>query len=657
MTWACDFETYLIDDGAVFPKPVCLSAYDGDQTLLMNSTEAREWLKGKLNSELLIAHNAVFECGVIVTHYPELAESVFEALDNDLIYCTKINEALWNVQRDKQIHKLTLAALVEHYFKVDISAGKLEPDAWRLRYSELDGIPISEWPEAASEYAIDDSIWAYKVYNKQIPIDQNLALKAAVHLNLMGAQGFAVDNSRVLLLEKEIWEYLTPRYDYLVENGMCDYILHQKQPRKQIKKLREYVTAMDVTHTYTDGGSVATSGEALAGYLTQQEDPILRAFSELSRYEKILTSYIKNLKSSTGKIYSQYSTTKNTGRTSSSGSSLFPSVNIQQIPRKVDGVTYDVRNCFIPRPGFKICSIDYSGLEMCSAAHQMFTKLGYSAMRTALNEGDEPTDMHSRLASKIKKVPYEEFMLHKKEAEYKDARQKAKPINLGFPGGIGYDTMRHLLWRDGIKTNYQVLETAREKKELFYFLTNLAAPDIRIRRNGKHEYALVQDELVLLKRYMYDLYPELEQFLKETHNKFLTGKIKHVKNEFGEWEDEPMYMYDIYGFKRDNCTYTALCNGYLMQTPSAVGAQKAVNAVSRRFYNDPDVFPQAFIHDEIVFEVREGREDLMEEAAYIMIDEMQTVLSSVRIAVEASISDYWQKADGYWTKAFWRNAK
>ena len=654
-TWSIDYETYLISDGNVFPKPVCLSAYDGQQTLLMNRDDAHEWLRGKLNSELLIAHNAVFECGVTITHFPDLAEQVFDALDNGLIYCTKINEALWNIQRDKQLHKLTLAALVEHYFKTDISAGKNEPDAWRLRYSELDEIPILQWPEAASQYAIDDSIWAYKVYQSQEPIKSELALKSAVYLNLMGATGFTINKERVLLLEKEIWEYLTPRYDYLVEYGYCDYIMHQKQPRKQIKKLREYIESLGLDLMYTPKGGTATSGEALASYKSQIDNPILTAFSELARYEKIITSYITNLKSSTGKIYSQYSTTKSTGRTSSSGSKLFPSVNIQQMPRVVKGVSYDVRNCFIPREGFKICSIDYSGLELCSAAHQLYSTLGYSKMREALNEGDKPTDMHSKLAAKIKGISYEEFMAHK--SEYKDDRQKAKPINLGFPGGIGYDTMRHLMWRDGIKTRYKILEIARRKTDLYYFLTNLAAPDIRIKRNGKYEYALVQDELVLLKRYMYDLYPELEQFLKETHNNFLTGKIKHVKNEFGEWEDEPMYMYDIYGFKRDNCTYTALCNGFLMQTPAAIGAQKAVNAIVRTFWNEPDIIPQAFIHDEIVFEVRDERYDLVEQAASIMIAEMQTVLSTVRIAVEASVSAYWQKADGFWTKSYWRDAK
>lgn len=652
MTIAIDFETFLIGNGSIFPYPVCLSAFNGKEAFLFDREDGRQFLAEQLNKELLIAHNAVFECGVIVTHYPELAENVFDALDADKIYCTKINEALWNIQREKKIHKLSLAGIVLHYFKTDISASKGE-DAWRMRYSELDGVPISDWPKEASQYAIDDSIWAYRIYNKQKPIAQRLALTSAVYLNLMGAEGFHIEQSRVLLLEQEIWEFLTPRYNFLVSEGFCDYIPKQKQPRKQVKKLKQYVESLGVDLMYTDKGGIATSGEALASYLTQKEDLVLKAFSELSKYEKILTAYVTHLKGAK-KIYSQYSTTMNTSRTSSSGSALFDSVNIQNQPREVPNVTYDIRNCYVPRPGFKICSIDYSGLELCSAAHQLYTTLGYSYMRDALNEGDKPTDMHSKLAAKFKGITYEEFMA--KKSEYKDARQKAKPINLGFPGGIGYDTMRHLMWRDGIKTQYQILETSRSKKDLQYYLYNLAAKDVRIKRLNKNEYALVQDELVMLKRYIFDLYPDLEQFLKETHTKFLTGKTKFKKNEFDEWEEEPMYMYNIYGFKRDWCTYTALCNGFLMQTPSAIGAQKAMNKLIRTFWKCPDIIPQAFIHDECVFEVNPDRTDLIEEASSIMIEEMQTVLSTVRIAAEASLSDWWQKADGYWTKSYFRNS-
>lgn len=650
-----DYETYLIGNGAVFPKPVCLSGYDGADTFLLNRSESEKKLHEILTKkEEIIAHNTVFECGVTAIHYPELADLLFDALDAGLFYCTKINEELWNIQREKRVYKLTLADLVKHYFNVDISAGKKDPDAWRLRYNELDGISIEKWPQKAVDYAIDDSIWAYKIRQKQKPIDQKLALKSAVYLNLMGSQGFNIESERVEKLDSEIWEFLTPRYDFLVEHGFADYLPKQKQPRKQIKKLKEYVESLGLELQKTAKGNTAVSGEALEFYMTQIDDPVMKAFGELTQYEKILTAYLNRLKG-TEKIYSSYSTTKNTGRTSSSGSKLFDSVNIQQMPRQVKGVTYDVRNCFVPRPGFKIFSIDYGALELCSAAHQLYQTVGYSNMRNALNEGDRPTDMHSKLAAKIKGISYEEFMSRK--TELKEDRQKAKPINLGFPGGIGYDTMKYLMNRDGIKTNFQILEKASNKQDLYYYLFNLDADDLRIKQYGKHDFALVQDELVLLKKHVFGLYPELEEFLKETHKHFLNGKEKWKKNEFDQWELEELYKYQVGTFVRDNCTYTALCNGYLMQTPSAIGAQKAMNAIIRKYWKHADLIPQAFIHDEIVGEIREDCYCLLDDVANIMMTEMQSVLSTVRIAVEASVSDYWQKADGFWTKEYWLDAR
>lgn len=650
-----DYETFLISNENIFPKPVCLSWYDGSNTGLLNRAEADTFLRELLTSnEEIIAHNAVFECGVTIVHYPDLAQLVFDALDNNLIYCTKINEALWNIQREKPLNRLDLASLVKHYFQVDISASKTA-DAWRLRYSELDNVPISEYPIEASQYAIDDSIWAAKIRHLQKPIDQSLALKSAVYLNLMGANGFNIEQSRVLQLEAEILEFLNPRYDFLRSEGFV--VFNKKGTNsKRVKLFAQYLVDLGIDLQYTDKGGVSTAADSLDAYKTQSDDPILKAFSELSKYEKILSAYINHMKGAP-KIYTQYSTTKNTGRTSSSGSKLFDSMNIQQMPRAVENVTYDIRNCYKARPGFKVVSIDYSGLELCSAAHQLYKTLGYSYMREALNEGGVPADLHSRLAAKIKGVTYDDFMSHKKELEYKDARQKAKPINLGFPGGIGYDTMRYLMWRDGIKTQYNVLETSKRKSDIQYYLFQLAAPDMRMKRLNKYEYALVQDELVLLKKYMFELYPDLEQFLKDTHNRFLTGKVKRVKNEFDEWEDEPMYMYDIYGFKRDNCTYTALCNGFLMQTPSAIGAQKAMCLINREYFNHPDVVTQAFIHDECIVEIREEyAQEHVKHISEMLIDGMHSTLSSVRITVEAEVcGDYWRKAGGEWSKTYWKD--
>lgn len=653
MTTGIDFETFLIGNESVFPKPVCLSWYDGTETGLLNRAESESYLHEILTKkELIVAHNAVFECGVTITHFPDLKNMVFDALDNNLIYCTYINEALWNVQREKKVYKLALDGLVKHYFDTDISAAKNDPDAWRLRYSELDDIPIDKWPEAAKQYAIDDSIWAYRLKEKQEPINQSLALKSGVYLNLMGAAGFRIEQSRVELLEHELREYLKPRYEFLAQHGFCLFV--GNKVKKKTKLMREHIVNSGVELQYTEKGGIATSQDALDFYMSQIDDPIIKTYSELSKYEKILSAYVSHMKGAP-KIYTSYGTTLNTGRTSSSGSDLYDSVNIQNQPREVKGTTYDVRNCYKARPGFKVVSIDYSGLELCSSSHQLYTTLGYSKMRDMLNGGSVPVDAHSHLAARRKGISYEEFMLRK--AELKADRNKAKPLNLSFPGGVGYDTMRYLMYKADVKTHFQILEKAKRKSDLYYYLTNLGVPDLRIKRLNKKEYALVQDELVGMKRDLFSAYPELEEFLKETHKKFMTGKIRKKKNEFGEWEEDEMYMYDIYGFKRDWCTYTALCNGFLMQTPAAVGAQRAMCRIIREFYDNPDVFPQAFIHDEVIVELRQGTEvKYIPRISEILIDEMHTVLNTVRISVEAEVcGQFWRKSGGEWSKTYWKN--
>lgn len=643
-----DYETFLISDDSIFPKPVCLSGYDGEQTFLFKN--GREFLSKHLNKELIVAHNAVFECGVTITHYPELANQVFDALDNGLIYCTKINEELWDIQRQKSIGSKTLAALVLHYYGVDISATKGE-DAWRLRYSELYDVPLENWPKEATDYAIDDSIWAYKLKNKQADINQKLALKSAVYLNLMGAEGFLIDSERVEKLEFEINEFLTPRYEFLVSEGFCYYL--KDKPKKRMKEFKAYIDNLDIVTQKTEKGSTSTTTEHLMTYLSQTDDPVIRAFSELSKYEKMLNTYVKNLKKAKPKIYTQYSTVKKSGRTSSSSSKLFASVNIQNQPREVPDVTYDIRNCYVPRPGFKIVSIDYGALELCAVAHQLYNFLGYSKMRELLNSGYRPVDLHSHLAARKKGVTYEEFIKNKDKV----FRDKMKAVGLGLPGGMGYDTIRHDMLKKGIKTDYEVLGTSPSKQELYSVLLEYPGQNLRVKQIAKREYALVKDEIVSLKRGVFDAYPELEEFLKEGHKKFQTGKFKWTKNDFGEWEQDEMHRYTTHNVTRDWCTYTSLCNGFMMQTPSASGAQQAVCKLFREFYDNPNIFLQAFIHDEVVFEIREEAYELSERAANIMTESMQIALPSVRITVEENWMEYWQKADGFKTGTYWKNIK
>lgn len=670
---AIDFETYLISEEMPSPKPVCLSYkyWKGEEGIVTGMDGMEAFLKDILSSDnKVIAHNMSFEANVIDAWFPTLRPLLRDKMDKNQMVCTKIYEQLLSNIVERPTNKFSLADLVDKYFKEDISAGKKDPDAWRLRYAELENVKLEDWPEAAVSYAIDDSIWALKVYLEQRKkyLDISVSVKADYYLNKMGQYGLEVDSSRVLSLKQELLDILNPLYSSLIDKGLCS-VNSKGKVKKNMKEFREILVKDLPEVEKTSSGNVSTSSESLERYLAvaNESREAIESFIKISKYEKILTAFISRLEGAK-LIRTQYKACVSSGRTSSSTSNAYPSVNIQQMPRTVPGTTYDIRNCFKARDGRVIVSIDYNGLELASAAHQLSLVSGLNDMQMLINSGDKPVDMHSMFACRLKsikdnrKVTYEEFVAHKKEPGYKEYRALAKPINLGFPGGIGYDNMRSLLIRDGVYPFLQILSTSKREENLNYQrgIFRKQGYPVRVRRVGFQEYQLVKDELVDLKDQMFSLYPDLEKFLKEVHLTKLTGKVKPVKNEYGEWESEPMYSYSTGGFNRDWCMYTQICNGFLMQSPSAIGAKKAMIEIIKKYGDSDTVRPLAFIHDEVVFEVldNEDKYAIIEDISRILIEQMQTVLYSVRIAVEADITGtHWAKEGTGKTITYWKNPK
>ena len=648
-----DFETHLINKEYPYPKPVCLSSFNGwNKKLVIDMEDMEDHLKTILDTQS-VAHNATFECGVIYNWFPNLRDKLKETLKEGRIFCTQLMQQTLNAKLEKPLGRTSLDILVKNYFDTDISSEKKSEDSWRLRYSELEGVPLDQWPKEAKDYSIMDSVWTYKLYQelKQNKISCSRAMEASFYLNMIGKTGIKINQDRVNQLESEIYNLLEPKYKYLIDKGFCSDI-GTRRPKKNMKIFREYINKHIKTPIISPKGTIKTDLESLSYYYTESEDEVFKYFQELNDYDKVLTAFVSRLKGNSY-IYTDYSTTKSTGRTSSFTSKLYPSVNIQQMPRRVPNVTYDVRNCFVPREGYKMVSIDYSGLELASAATQLQKTFNRSAMLDMLNSGTQPVDLHSMLAAKImslkgENVSYSHFVDNKKLSKYANMRQLCKAINLGFPGGIGYDNMRKILFKGGTKTKYGVLTTSRYRNTLMpnYYSLKFEEPNIRIKQTAKDEYALVYDELVGLKKNMFQIYPELESFLTKSHKHSMTGATKWMKDDFGEWEEEPMYKYKVSDFERDWCTYTAYCNGYLMQTPSAIGATNTAIQLGRKYLNHPNVNLLAFIHDEFLFEIKDIGDNVLNitrDIAQIMINEMQKVLKGVRIAVEYNIMDYWSK--------------
>jgi hypothetical protein len=667
---AIDYETYLIGDEEPIPRPVCLSYADQHESgLLVGTEQIEKYLKEILESDkLIIAHNVTFELLVTYYYFPNLRELVIKKLEHGEFFCTQLYQQLLDNLSKKELPDKSLAGLVNVYFEEDISESKKDPDAWRLRYSELDGVSKEDWPKEAIDYAINDSIWALKLHKKQLQINDKLRFKSHIQasfaLNWMAARGIIIDKSRVKILDEELNGILQPNYEKLEQK---DFMKRDKRNKlsKNVKTLREYIGEKYKNLKYTPKNDVQVSGEALDFYLLEQEDEVLELFRKIGVYEKAKTAFVARLKTVNEVIRTNYNAIMRTGRTSSRTSKTYPSVNIQQMPRALKNVTWDIRNCFVPRPGFKLVTIDYNNLELLSCAHQLYSYYGHSNMRDIINSGDSPTDLHSVFACELmssdthKHITYDEYVKHKKDEEYKPYRSKGKPVTLGVPGGMGFDTIRTQFNKEGIKLPYAELvktpyESVARRLVKKYRDTY---PSIRVKRTGIREWSLVVDEIVKLKKILFKLYPELETFLKTDHEKFVNGEFGWTKNDFGEWEKEPYYRYSTMGIKRDYCTYTAFCNAYLMQAPSAVGAKDVCWRAFKEFDESEEVYALAFIHDEIIWEIKDNENLIknVDRCAEIMIDGMKNTLTSVRVAVEVEVKDYWSKDVSLWAKNYWKD--
>ena len=156
------------------PRMVCMTAYDGHRTEILRGPKAVEqfvyWLRHE--NTHLVAHNLPFDVMVMIRaaqeySYRDILPEVFEAYEQGRMHDTQTREQLIDIGVRGLQMQYNLAVLVKRYFDVDISADKKGEDAWRMRYNELDPWPTEQWPQEAVRYAVDDALWAFKVYQEQ----------------------------------------------------------------------------------------------------------------------------------------------------------------------------------------------------------------------------------------------------------------------------------------------------------------------------------------------------------------------------------------------------------------------------------------------------------------------------------------------------------
>ena len=601
---------------------------------------------------------------------------------------TIIREKLFNLSthggiddyRGKDL-RYGLDTLVMNYFKVDISSHKVQMgqngrvydgtgvditgtamagSAWRLRFSELDGIPFAQWPVDAAEYAIDDATWARKVFVMQEAKRQergygsmnseSLQVYADMALRLFSSNGFRIDTPQVTKVAAVVDQILGECEEALTINGIIQRgSIKMAALHERIERAWE-VKGEPVQRS--DGGGISGAGEVLE--LLAGIDPILDLYARRQEVVKLRDAFLPNLRS--GHVYTNFDILKETGRCSSYGNSdkakrkpLYDAVNIQQIPRGDEKKGLLIRECFLPPPGMAMISCDYAALELCSVAQVTYSLFGHSAHRDKNLLG---YDLHSFLGAGLARAlqpslvallvdldeAYLAFLKNRKATkgirdddqspEANSARQLvdqiklyrnfAKPVGLGLPGGLG-------------------------PKTLVTFARTTYGVDI------------TQDQATVFRELWRDVYPEMPEFFR-----WLNSQVDHtnINSEGGE-----TYWYETQGFNRmrAGAGYCAAANGKSMQSLSADGAKRGVSWLARACCSGYPIespysllsgcSPLAFIHDENLVGIPD--DILMTERALIvskvMIDAMQISMPDVLIGCEPAAMRRWtKKAEAIW---------
>jgi hypothetical protein len=223
---AFDTETHLIQPGLLTPKLVCVSVADENGVWLHDRRYGTDYVEMLLGDPdvALVGHNVAYDLGVLCARRPELIPLVFQAYEQGRIWDTKVRQELLDIasgrsQRNGATFALrngewvkagySLAGLAGHYLGKDRFAEKTDENAWRMRYHELEDVPLDQWPVEATAYAKEDAEDTLAIFLKQggvdgaVPTEQE-QVRAAWALHLMSVWGVRTDATSVADLEQRL---------------------------------------------------------------------------------------------------------------------------------------------------------------------------------------------------------------------------------------------------------------------------------------------------------------------------------------------------------------------------------------------------------------------------------------------------------------------
>jgi DNA polymerase-1 len=384
-----------------------------------------------------------FDLAVIGKQWPEHVEAIFHCVSEGRAHDVLTRERLLDIANgtykfnSKAVGEGTpgkgysLGAVIYRNFRdaqgrhAIVEKGA---DTYRLRYGELMDVPLAQWPEAATKYALMDPMFNVAAYESQeqrrnewilkhpcdehnpaaavemqnvsgygvdVLHDEKRQVRAKWALHLSTCWGMRIDQEGVReyegkLIAKQVEAEKLLRQAFLIRSdgsrdmGRCHWYMEWLCAQKGVEPLRNDITDAERVRAEKQGrppaGSIKLDGDTVLDPRLgdgHHPDPIWKAYYDYAHIQKLRGTYIQYLKDAGDlPVHPSYNEVIDTGRTSS----FDP--NIQQLPREKG-----VRECYRARPGNVLIPCDFVAAELVALAEICLSLVGYSKLADLLTEG------------------------------------------------------------------------------------------------------------------------------------------------------------------------------------------------------------------------------------------------------------------------------
>ena len=636
-------------------------------------------------------HNATFDFWVTAQQMqndPQALAAWWDIAGGSRLLCTMLLDMLIRLGRiDAEPISRNLAVVAAEFCGLELN----KADPYRLRYGELIGLSAADWCNTEQgfwTYAAKDPIATLKVAQQQFQIAQELIqhyrsellpdaqrrfgpltvclqVQGAIALDYISRTGVQIDREQASRLHdaiSELVEQHRAELEQLLPGCLKRYGPRSKRagelqrtaagvPKRNAKAIKAKLeqiakaSAEPIRPARVKDGSITDAVKYWSQHV--HLDPFVQAYVSYLQQAK-LAQFFRNLDQE--RIFPKYRPLVRTGRCSCS----LP--NLQQLPR--DSRFREIITALI---GYWLLQIDYGQIELVTLAQICLKRYGRSVLADLFHQGIDP---HKYTAALLLNKTLDQFR-ELPVVEQKQARQRAKAINFGVPGGLGAASLVAYA-----KHGYGVQLTIEQAKDFRRRLITQIYPELSTYLQD-NQHADIARNLQTTEALTRQVLPRWEQIQTATRiisgcegtpegDQYQSDLVHHIWTTLQRLNRNPALSPDLVAqqpssmlmrkiFYGDAVTLSGRLRGHVgfsqrsnspFQGLAADGNKLALFRLLRAGYQ-----VCGFVHDEVLIEIPDGTDYAVAVAQVqqILFEAMQELCPDIPISTEYLLADRWYK--------------